>query len=263
MKRFGIIFLGACMLQACQTREDLAPVYNGRQVQSGHHYPEHEHTTTTVEVMPGETLSTIAKRFNLDYHHLAAMNHIDPPYTIHAGQILMVSKHPHVSALPVEETDAPEFVYENPAPKMMTHSAATTAKSTTPAHNTVPLPVATSSDWIWPVKEGYVAKPYLSRVKGMEIGVTTTQPVLAARAGTVVYAGVDVSGSGQLIIIRHPGGFLTAYSHETGLLVKEGEQVKMGQKIASIKPSKKTFLHFEVRKSGKTVDPTEYVTAKG
>jgi lipoprotein NlpD len=95
--------------------------------------------------------------------------------------------------------------------------------------------------------------------KGIDIAGAIGDPVLAARNGTVVYAGDGVRGYGNLLIIKHDAVFLSAYAHNSKLLVKEGESVRGGQKIAELGDSAtdRPKLHFEVRKQGNPIDPLQ------
>lgn len=89
------------------------------------------------------------------------------------------------------------------------------------------------------------------------------QAVLASESGKVVYAGSGLRGYGKMIIVKHNSAFLTAYAHNSKLLVKEGDAVRRGEKIAEMGNSdaEQVKLHFEWRKFGKPVDPTKFITA--
>jgi len=115
-------------------------------------------------------------------------------------------------------------------------------------------------DWMWPVK-GKVLAPFTETTKGMDIAGKKGAPVLAAAAGRVVYAGVGLRGYGKLVIIKHNNTWLSAYAHNDNILVKEQQDVKKGQKIADMgsTDSDQVMLHFEVRRSGKPVDPAKYL----
>ena len=258
MKRFGFIILGACLLQACETRTDLAPVFSANQESQITEVKNEQEmqAQTSYEVLPGENLYTIAKRFGMSYHDLAVMNDIEKPYYIHAGQVLLISKFDHVKPT-VETPKTQKFEFHGAAAKPVTKTK-TVQKTASPT----PLPMATSADWIWPVRQGYVAQAFSSHNKGMDIGVMKTQQVVAASTGTVVYAGVNLTGDDELVIVKHPKGYLSAYSSKMKVVVHEGESVKIGQKLASIKPGKQNPLHFDLRKQGKSVDPMGYVTEK-
>jgi len=97
--------------------------------------------------------------------------------------------------------------------------------------------------------------------KGVDLGGSAGDPVLAAADGRVVYAGAGLRGYGNLIIVKHNNTYLTAYAHNQALLVKEDQAVQRGQKIAEMGSSDadRVKLHFEVRRQGKPVDPIEYL----
>ena len=112
-------------------------------------------------------------------------------------------------------------------------------------------------DWLRPTN-GQIVQSYTAALKGVDISATEGQAILAANDGKVVYSGNGLKGYGNLIIIKHQDNFLTAYSHNKVNLVKEGSTVKRGQKIAEVgkTDSDKPLLHFELRKSGKPINPT-------
>ncbi len=116
--------------------------------------------------------------------------------------------------------------------------------------------------WSWPTA-GKVITPFSETAKGLDIGGKLGQPVLAAGSGRVVYAGSGLRGYGKLVIIKHNKTYLSAYAHNNQLLVKEGDNVKKGDKIAEMGNSdaEQVKLHFEIRRFGKPVDPSKYLTA--
>jgi lipoprotein NlpD len=97
--------------------------------------------------------------------------------------------------------------------------------------------------------------------KGIDIAGKLGQPVMASANGKVVYSGSGLRGYGKLIIIKHNNTYLSAYAHNNKILVKEGQSVSRGQKIAEMgsTDSKGVELHFEVRRYGKPVDPAKYL----
>jgi lipoprotein NlpD len=111
--------------------------------------------------------------------------------------------------------------------------------------------------WLWPTT-GPVTRGYSESVhKGIDIGGTRGEPVVAVAAGKVVYSGTGIVGFGELLIIKHNEEYLSAYGHNDQLLVTEGQTVAAGQTIAE-KGSSGTDtvkLHFEIRKEGKPIDP--------
>ena len=118
--------------------------------------------------------------------------------------------------------------------------------------------------WIWPAKGAVVAEFDEVKNKGLDIGGTAGEPVVAAADGKVVYAGAGLRGYGNLVILKHNNTFLSAYAHNQALMVKEDQTVKKGQKIAEMGNSDadRVKLHFEVRRQGKPVDPAKYLPAR-
>ena len=159
-----------------------------------------------------------------------------------------------------------------PAPAPAAPSAA--APSPTPPPGTVPAAPARiesarvpeidggNIDWAWPAA-GKVISGFseTANLKGIDIAGKSGQPVLASGPGKVVYAGNGLRGYGKLIIIKHNNTFLSAYAHNREILVKEGQQVARGQKIAEMGDSDadQVKLHFEIRRLGKPVDPAKFL----
>jgi len=130
-----------------------------------------------------------------------------------------------------------------------------------------PAVVAAGPDdvaWAWP-SSGKLLAPYSEAGnKGLDIGGKPGDPVLAAGEGKVVYAGAGLRGYGELVIVKHNATFLSAYAHNRKILVKEGQQVSRGQKIAEMgnTDSDTVKLHFEIRKQGKPIDPLQFLPKK-
>nr|WP_215389356.1 peptidoglycan DD-metalloendopeptidase family protein [Polynucleobacter sp. MWH-UH25E] len=112
----------------------------------------------------------------------------------------------------------------------------------------------------WPAK-GKVTGEFNETNKGIDIAGKVGEPVLAAADGKVVYAGNSLRGYGNLVIVKHDNTYLTAYAHNSKLLVKEGDSVRKGQKIAEMGDTDTNApkLHFELRVNGKPVNPTPYL----
>ena len=124
--------------------------------------------------------------------------------------------------------------------------------------------VATSPDdvpWMWPTSAKLSAPYSDSGNKGLDFAGRAGDPVLAAGDGKVVYAGSGLRGFGELVIVKHNATYLSAYAHNRKILVKEGQQVSRGQKIAEMgnTDADSVKLHFEIRKQGKPVDPALYL----
>jgi len=117
-------------------------------------------------------------------------------------------------------------------------------------------------DWAWPTKGKIIAGfSDTANLKGIDIGGTAGQAVHASAPGRVVYAGSGLRGYGKLIIIKHNATYLSAYAHNREILVKEGQQVTRGQKIAEMgnTDADQVKLHFEIRRQGKPMDPAKYL----
>ena len=117
-------------------------------------------------------------------------------------------------------------------------------------------------DWSWPAKGKLIgAFSETANLKGIDIAGTAGEPVLASAPGRVVYAGTGLRGYGKLIIIKHNNIYLSAYAHNREILVKEGQQVAKGQKIAEMgnTDAEQVKLHFEIRRLGKPMDPVRYL----
>ena len=117
-------------------------------------------------------------------------------------------------------------------------------------------------DWSWPAR-GKIVTGFseAANLKGIDIAGASGQPVAASAGGKVVYAGTGLRGYGKLIIVKHNGTYLSAYAHNKEILVKEGQQVAKGQKIAEMgnTDADQVKLHFEIRRHGKPVDPLRYL----
>lgn len=118
-------------------------------------------------------------------------------------------------------------------------------------------------DWMWPT-EGKLLEGFSDKSKGVRISGVAGQPVLASAAGQVVYSGSGLRGYGKLLIIKHNNTYLSAYAHNSKILVQEGDTVTKGQKIAEMGNSDTDTvkLHFEIRKNGKPVDPLQFLPGK-
>ena len=116
-------------------------------------------------------------------------------------------------------------------------------------------------DFIWPVRGRVLAGFSEPNSKGVDISGKVGDPVVAAAQGKVMYTGTGIRGYGKLIVIKHDNGFNSVYAHNREILVKEGQNVTRGQKIAELGDSDSDApkLHFEIRKSGKPVDPLRYL----
>jgi len=138
------------------------------------------------------------------------------------------------------------------------------SESKPPAPPEPPAGDAASSDeivWIWPAGGKLIGTFSEGGNKGVDIAGRAGDPVLAASGGKVVYSGSGLRGYGKLVIVKHNSNYLTAYAHNQNILVKEGQNVSKGQKIAEMGNSDadQVKLHFEVRRQGKPVDPLKHL----
>ncbi len=169
------------------------------------------------------------------------------------------------TSMPAAEAPLPEVSPSAaPAPAAAAAAAAPTAAATTGADVASSKPSA--AGWIWPTP-GKVVGTYASgdpMRQGIDIVGDFGQPVRAARDGEVVYSGAGLIGYGELVIIKHSPELLSAYGHNRVRLVKEGDKIKAGQKIAEMgkNAANRVLLHFEVRKGGKPVDPLPLLPAR-
>lgn len=127
-------------------------------------------------------------------------------------------------------------------------------------------PTATRGGWSWPLSGRLVGTFVAGDVtrSGLDISGSEGQAIYAAADGEVVYSGTGILGYGELIVIQHPSGLLSAYGHNRKRLVTEGAKLKRGQQIAEMgrDPSGRQLLHFEIRKNGKPVDPLAYLPGR-
>ena len=229
-------------------------------------------------VRKGDTLYSIAWAIKQDYRKLAAWNGIRSPYTIYVGQRLKLFPTGTTTTRTAPVRPATNKAPVKSAPRQTTTASTSTSTST----RTKPRPVpATSStrggrtaasgshylgpvkQWRWPTSSRKVHarfSPASGRL-GIDITGRKGDSVYAAADGQVVYAGSGLRGYGKLIIVKHNNTYLSAYAHNSRMLVTEGQYVKGGQKIAEMGHggSGRYKLHFEIRKKGKPVNPLTYL----
>ena len=152
------------------------------------------------------------------------------------------------------------------APTTAKPEASAAAQPEPPAAVPKPEPDAAAErvDWMWPATGKVVATFNGTASKGVDIAGRVGDPVFASAAGRVVYSGEGIPAYGKLVIIRHNNTYLSAYAHNSQILVKEGQNVTRGQKIAELGATgaKEAKLHFEIRRLGKPVDPLAYLPTR-
>ncbi len=237
-------------------------------------------SSSSYTVKSGDTLYSIAFRYGLDYRKVAVANGIGDSYTIYPGQIIYLGEAVPPRQISTLQSPAPmNTTPQGAIPVNREASGASTVIQSKPAVSepnppppSVSAPAiamvkqemdadtysgATVEAWLWPTK-GSVTRGYSESVhKGIDIAGARGDPVVAAAAGKVVYAGTGIVGFGELLILKHNEVYLSAYGHNDRLLVAEGQTVTAGQTIAE-KGSSGTDsvkLHFEIRKEGKPIDP--------
>ena len=273
--------------------DDIPTRYSGRASQSRTQARTQSVTTPAVHrVVAGESLYSIAYQYDLDYRQLAGLNGLQSPYTISAGQQLVLTAEADRSGSSAQGESAVaaglgrvvpdnEVAQANAASvagggvtrQPITRTPITTGPATADTNtgresaatrSTLPPPLPMGDpEWRWPI-QGRVLTSFqadTSARKGIDIGGDPGQPVYAAASGDVVYAGNGIQGAGNLIIIRHSDRFLSAYAHNQRMLVTEGDRVGAGDQIGEVgrNGDGPALLHFEIRENGKPVDPLAYL----
>jgi len=223
-------------------------------------------TPATHVVRRDETLYRIATRHGLDWRDVARRNGIGPPYLIYPGQrIRLAGAAPMTGGTaPTASAPATRSVPPQPAPARPAPSPpVAAAPPPRPAPGAGPAAATRPPEWQWP-SEGPVIRGFSNSAmtrRGIAIGGQRGDDVRAAASGEVVYAGSGLVGYGRLIIIKHDARFISAYGHNEELLVREGQNVRAGERIARLGDSgaDRPMLHFEIRLDGAPVDPTRYL----
>ncbi|MDD2053856.1 peptidoglycan DD-metalloendopeptidase family protein [Pseudomonas putida] len=220
-------------------------------------------TTGQHVVKRGDTLFSIAFRYGWDWKALAARNNIPEPYTIHVGQAIRFDGRSTATSSGVVTTSS-SSASSSSKTTVIRRPVAVASTAKPPATVTpTPAPGPAPKGWGWPANGILIGKfsSNGSLNKGIDIAGDLGQPVLAASDGTVVYAGSGLRGYGELVIIKHSDTYVSAYGHNRRLLVREGQQVKVGQTIAEMGSTgtDRVKLHFEIRRQGKPVDPLQFL----
>lgn len=217
-----------------------APITNKSKVQ------QKDSDSKWIKAKKGDSLYTISKRTNISIKRLAQLNQLKKPYVIQPGQTIYLKPLPGSSTAKKESSQA-----------------ASSGPSSSGSSKSTAVSWPKSVRWVSPAK-GKVIKRFSRNSngpKGIHIAGKQGDGVYAAADGKVVYSGNGLISYGNLIIIKHNKTYLSAYAYNRKLLVKEGTQVKAGQKIAEMgrKDKQSPRLHFEIRKNGKSVDPLKYI----
>lgn len=198
----------------------------------------------TYTVKRGDTVYAIAFRYKLDYNDLARWNGIGRDYLIYPGQVLRL------------QPPRGSVAKSSPSPSSSTSPRAGTAP--VPRPSLPPQPIGPPVQWQWPVDAGI---PMLTTRpnggQGLTINGQLGQEIRAAGPGRVVYSGTGLLGYGQLVIIKHNDTYLSAYGHTQDVIVREGEDVSAGQRVATMGPGPQgaPMLYFEIRTNGTPDNP--------
>jgi murein DD-endopeptidase MepM/ murein hydrolase activator NlpD len=196
--------------------------------------------TKIYRVKKKDTIYSISRKFNIDMHSLVKANNIKKPYRISLNQPIII---PFSSSDNVSSAKVIKILPKESFSKKV-------------------------GKFLWPIRGrilsyfGFKGKGQKS--DGINISARTGQEVLAANDGVVLYSGSALSGFGKLLLIKHNGGWVTAYAHNKNLMVKKGERVNRGQKIANIGKTghvNSPQLHFQIRHYNKVVDPIKYLVS--
>jgi murein DD-endopeptidase MepM/ murein hydrolase activator NlpD len=231
-----------------------------------------------IVVEPGQSLGGIAHAYHVPAPAIIAANHLTPPYKIEAGRSLVIpgagaaplstppplmaaspaSPNPHDRPAEIIPLDGPA-----PAPRAPPEPSAADEARSDPA---AAAPLPHGGHFAWPVKGhilvGYGVTAGGKHNDGINIAAPRGTPVTAVDGGTVAYAGNELRGYGNLVLVKHANGWITAYAHCEELLVKQGDTVSRGQEIAKVGATggvAEPQLHFELRRGKHAVDPREFL----
>jgi murein DD-endopeptidase MepM/ murein hydrolase activator NlpD len=235
-------------------------------------------------VQPGETLYAVSRRYGVDASTLARANNLEPPFVMRSGQALVLPAAVQADARPVPGPLSPK------PPPTFSASAADTAvraeplpapeppspvPSSVPAQASAPAPPAGAPSALPPPSPAGFAWPVSGRLlssfgpsangthnDGVNIAAPRGTPVRAAADGTVAYAGNELRGFGNLVLLKHADGWMSAYAHCDSLIVGRGERVKRGQVIGRVGETGtvgEPQLHFELRRGTRALDPAGYL----
>ena len=229
-------------------------------------------------VTSGETLYSIAFRYEKDFRELARINGLDSSYTIHYGQRIYLTQEAAQRAGVASNSrtatstgaviSSSATVAASRSDTSSSRITRTSAPATVSTPGSIPAPSpaltpVTPNKWVWPTA-GPIVRSFGSGdpvSKGIQISASEGTDVVAAIDGVVVYSGAGLRGYGNLLIVKHDESHLSAYAYNRELLAQEGDQVRAGQKIATVGTDAegKNRLYFEIRLDGTPVDPIRYL----
>ena len=207
-------------------------------------------------VRRGDTLASIARQHGTTYQALAQKNGIKPPYSLKVGQKIALTGSSSVSAQTSKKNASTQ------AKPAQTSNKTTTKTSST----SKPVSTKRNTKFIWPVSGKVISNFGVTgkgrKNDGINISAPAGSSVKAGDKGVVAYTGNALKGFGNLILIKHSDGYITAYAHTDKILVKKGQTVVRGEKIATVGKTggvNTPQLHFEVRAGKKAVNPKNYL----
>ena len=236
-----------------------------------------------IVVRPGQSLGRIAQEYRVPQRSIIAANNLKPPYKVEAGQMLLIpgqaappvqqamatppAQHPTAEIIPLDVRAPPKPAA--PPPQVASSSARPPPEPSVPQEERAePLasPPRRGAQFGWPVRgrilAGFGAKEGGGHNDGINIAAPRGAPVRAIDAGVVAYAGNELRGYGNLVLVKHANGFISAYAHCDELLVKRGDKVGRGQVISKVGATggvAEPQLHFELRRGQRAVDPREFL----
>ena len=230
-------------------------------------------------VKPGETGIAIARAYGVDWGKVAAANRLKPPFVLEVGDRLLLPSATQVAAMSVEDRarafnlNIDDIITggEPAAPRPRPGAPPAAAARPKPAATPVPLPQLTGAapQFRWPVEgrilSGFGAKSGGRFNDGVNLKASAGAPVRAAGDGVIAYAGDAIPGFGNLVLVKHPGNYVTAYAHNEALLVTRGKRVAQGEPIARAGATgavTEPQVHFEIRRGRTPVDPTRLIVGR-
>ena len=205
----------------------------------------------------GDTLTQIARSNRQSVQSIVRWNNLTNPDSIEVGQVLRVA--PPAGVASTSGAVRSSAGASTGASTGSSRSASASAEPRpAPTESAPPAAPASTISLVWPADGTVIRRFDGGNSKGIDISAAAGTPVIAAAPGTVVYAGNGLRGYGNLLILKHNAEYLTAYAHNRVLLVKEGQAVKRGEKIAEMgdTDTDRVMLHFELRYQGRSIDPS-------
>lgn len=225
-------------------------------------------TYYTVVVRPGDTVSDIAVRYDVQLGTMLRMNDLEEKSAIYPGEVLRIPPGGHLTRTAVLRDAESSHVYAAPRDNNTVQTAplkpVRTARVDTPSKPVYVAPRSNDSGlrFIWPVSgtviDNFGAISGGEKNDGINIAAATGTPIRAAQSGTISYAGNELRNYGNLILIKHDDGYITAYAHADRIAVAKGQHVEQGEVIGYAGSSgdvARPQLHFEIRRDSRPVDP--------